>query len=62
MNGVPPAPGSPLEWWEHAQIDILLGIDAIDEAEAAHLRETPDDWRALREKIRERFPPKSERG
>lgn len=52
MNGIPPAPGSPLEWWEHARLDILAGIGMADEA--AHFRQHPDEWREFRKKLGER--------
>ena len=52
MGNVPPAPGSPLEWWEHIQLNLLESIGCPEEA--AHFRAHPDEWRAYREGIGER--------
>jgi hypothetical protein len=40
----------PLEWWEHQQLNILQTI-GFGDAEVAHLRANPEEWRKLRDEI-----------
>lgn len=42
----------PLEWWEHAQLDILASAGFAEEA--ARFRENPAAWRTFREELRKR--------
>ncbi len=55
MKNIPPAPGSPLEWWEEVQINLVEAAGFPEEA--ARFRKHPDEWRAVREKLQNRVRP-----
>lgn len=50
LKTTPPAPGSPLEWWEEVQLKLLEGMGFREEAQ--RFREHPDEWREFRLRIR----------
>lgn len=63
---MPKAKAKPLEWFESAQLGMLeahvhLWPVASERAELLReiqsFRDDPDKWRALRERIRAKYPP-----